>query len=135
MERCIQDEQQILLHKIHILRSWEHKVGLDDITDHDTLIYESIRIVVEKKLLPVLGRFGIPSAVTSRGTLSQASAKTANMWVRWETGVLREAMFSKMKYMVLDTDYKKNALICSCQDLNIGIFAVNRRSCDALIVS
>ena len=132
MESCIQDEQQILLHKIHILRSWEHKVGLDDITDHDTLIYESIRIVVEEKLLPVLGRFGIPSAVTSRGTLSQAYAE---MWVRWETGVLREAMFSMMKYTGLDTDYKKNALICFCQDLNIVIFSVNRRTCDFLVVS
>lgn len=91
------------------------------------------RIVTEEKLLPVLGRFGIPSAVISKGTLSQMSANSAEMWVRWDTGVLREAMFSKMKYVVLDTDYNTNALICSCQDLNIGIFAVNRRSCDYLI--
>jgi len=91
------------------------------------------RVVIEQKLLPVLGRFGIPSAVMSKGTLSQVSAKSAEMWVRWDTGVLREAMFSRMKYVVLDTDYDTNALVCSCQDLNIGIFAVNRRSCDFLV--
>merc|ERR1719186_266954 len=42
-------------------------------------------------------------------------------------------MFSGMNYLVLDTDYKTKALVCSCQDLNIGLFAVNRRSCDFLI--
>ena len=93
------------------------------------------RVVIEQKLLPVLGRFGIPSAVMSKGTLSQVSAKSAEMWVRWDTWVLREAMFSRMKYVVLDTDYDTNALVCSCQDLNIGIFAVNRRSCNFLVVS
>ena len=90
--------------------------------------------MTEQKLLPVLGRFGVPSAVTSRGILSQVSSNTAEMWVRWETGVLREAMFSRMKYIVMNTDYKTNALICSCQDLNIGIFATSRRSCDFLVV-
>jgi len=93
------------------------------------------RTVTEQKLLPVLGRFGIPSAVISRGRLTQLSSKSAEMWVRWDTGVLREAMFSQMKYLVLDTDYHTNALVCSCQDLNIGVFAVNRRSCDFLVVS
>ena len=29
--------------------------------------------MTETKLLPVVGRFGVPSAVTSRGTLSRAS--------------------------------------------------------------
>eukprot|EP00092_Neocalanus_flemingeri_P028007 GFUD01030409.1.p1 GENE.GFUD01030409.1~~GFUD01030409.1.p1 ORF type:complete len:233 (-),score=44.18 GFUD01030409.1:163-861(-) len=91
------------------------------------------RAVAEEKLLPVLGRFGVPSAVTSRGTLTQVSSNTAEMWVRWDTGVLRDAMFSKMKYLVLNTDYKTQALVCSCQDLNIGFFAVNRRSCDFLL--
>ena len=99
------------------------------------LHFPAYRSVAEEKLLPVLGRFGVPSAVTSRGTLTQVSSNTAEMWVRWDTGVLREAMFSRMKYLVLDTDYKTKALVCSCQDLNIGLFAVNRRSCDFLIVS
>merc|ERR1711936_744231 len=91
------------------------------------------RVVVEEKLLPVLGRFGVPSAVRSRGTLTPVSSNQADMWVKWDTGLLREAMFSRMKYRVLDTDYKTKALVCSCQDLNIGIFATNRRSCDFLI--
>ena len=29
--------------------------------------------MTETKLLPVVGRFGVPSAVTSRGTLTRAS--------------------------------------------------------------
>merc|ERR1712215_476323 len=94
---------------------------------------DTTRIVVEEKLLPVLGRFGVPSAVISRGTLTPVSSNQADMWVNWETGLLREAMFSRMKYRVLDTDYKTMALVCSCQDLNIGIFTANRRSCDFLI--
>ena len=88
----------------------------------------------EEKLLPVLGRFGVPSAVTSEGTLSIVSSNPAEMWVKWNTEVLSQAMFSKMKYVVLETDYKSKALVCSCQDLNVGIFAINRRSCGFLIV-
>ena len=93
------------------------------------------RTVVEEKLLPVIGRFGIPSAVSSSGILTKGSNNPADMFVKWDTGVLRQAMFSKMRYVVLDTDYTGRALVCSCQDLNLGFFAVNRRSCDYLIVS
>merc|ERR1719474_1020625 len=91
------------------------------------------KIVTEEKLLPVLGRFGIPSAVKSRGSISQMSANPAEMWVTWNTGLLREAMWSKMSYLVLKTDYNDTALVCSCQDLNLGVFAANRRSCDFLV--
>ena len=83
----------------------------------------------------MIGRFGVPSAVTSSGELTQVSSTPADMFVKWETGVLRQAMFSKMRYVVLDTDYTNRALLCSCQDLNLGFFAVNRRSCDFIIVS
>ena len=85
--------------------------------------------------MPVLGRFGVPSAVKSRGTLTQALPNTSEMWVRWDTGVLREAMFSRMKYVVVATNYNTTALVCSCQDLNMGLLKVNRRSCDFLVVS
>ena len=82
----------------------------------------------------MIGRFGVPSAISSSGVLTQVSSTPADMFVKWETGVLRQAMFSKMRYVVLDTDYTSRALVCSCQDLNLGFFAVNRRSCDFLIV-
>eukprot|EP00091_Calanus_sinicus_P009481 TRINITY_DN22173_c0_g1_i1.p1 TRINITY_DN22173_c0_g1~~TRINITY_DN22173_c0_g1_i1.p1 ORF type:complete len:167 (-),score=25.94 TRINITY_DN22173_c0_g1_i1:14-490(-) len=81
------------------------------------------RSVGEEKLLPVIGRFGVPSAVSSSGVLTQVSSTPADMFVKWNTGVLRQAMFSKMRYVVLDTDYTSRALVCSCQDLNLGIFA------------
>ena len=56
--------------------------------------------------------------------------------VKWETGVLRQAFFSPMKYVVLATDYSSKALVCSCQDLSVaGFGGLNRRSCDFLVVS
>jgi len=91
------------------------------------------RTVTEEKLLPVVGRFGVPSAVSSTGALLQTSSNPADMFVTWDTGVLHHALFSKMRYIVMDTDYNKRALVCSCQDLNLGFFAVNRRSCDFLL--
>ena len=94
------------------------------------------KLVTEEKLLPVLGRFGVPSAVHSEGTLRTTSpANVAAMTVDWDTGVLGDLMFSDMDYVVLDTDYTSRALVCSCQHFNIGFFAVNRRSCDYMIVS
>ena len=69
-----------------------------------------------------------------------------NLQVEWDTGVLREAMFSSMEYVVLATDYTSTALVCSCQQvplappttnhqsLNLGFGEVNRRSCDFLMV-
>ena len=56
--------------------------------------------------------------------------------VKWETGVLRQAFFSPMEYVVLATDYTSKALVCSCQDLSVAAFGgLNRRSCDFLVVS
>ena len=56
--------------------------------------------------------------------------------MKWETGVLRQAFFSPMEYVVLATDYTSKALVCSCQDLSVGGLAgLNRRSCDFLVVS
>merc|ERR1712154_288139 len=92
------------------------------------------KLVTEEKLLPVLGRFGVPSAVHSEGTLSTTSPNNvAAMTVDWDTGVLGDMMFSDMDYVVLDTDYTSRALVCSCQHLNMGFFAVNRRSCSYMI--
>ena len=93
--------------------------------------------VTEEKLLPVLGRFGVPSSVHSEGTLRRTDpASPAAMIVDWDTGLLADTfMFSDMDYVVLDTDYTSRALVCSCQHLNLGFFAVNRRSCDFMIVS
>jgi len=94
------------------------------------------RTVTEKKLLPVLGRFNVPSAVESEGTLSQSVSEPASrMEVEWNTGVVGQdhIMFSNMEYVIIDTDYVSRALVCSCQDLNLGFFAVNRRTCDFLV--
>jgi len=92
------------------------------------------KLVTEEKLLPVLGRFGVPSAVHSEGTLTTTSPNNAaTMTVDWNTGVLGDLMFSDMDYVVLDTDYTSRALVCSCQHFNIGFFAINRRSCDYMI--
>merc|ERR1712154_520506 len=92
------------------------------------------KLVTEEKLLPVLGRFGVPSGVHSEGTLRTTSpANLAAMTVDWDTGVLGDLMFSDKDYVVLDTDYTSRALVCSCQHLNLGFFAVNRRSCDYMI--
>ena len=92
------------------------------------------KLVTEQKLLPVLGRFGVPSTVHSQGTLRSTSpASVAAMTVDWDTGVLGDLMFSDMDYVVLDTDYTTRALVCSCQHFNIGFFAVNRRSCEYMI--
>jgi len=91
------------------------------------------RKVTEEKLLPVLGRFGVPSAVTSMGLLTTSDPPSGAMMVSWNTGLLRQAMFSKMEYVVLATDYDNKALVCSCQDLDMGFTGVNRRSCDYLI--
>jgi len=94
--------------------------------------------VEETKLLPVLGRFGVPSAVESSGVLMPAgSSSSGSFSVKWETGVLRQAFFSPMEYVVLATDYTSKALVCSCQDLSVGGFGgfggLNRRSCDFLV--
>ena len=94
--------------------------------------------MTEKKLLPVLGRFNVPSAVESEGTLTQAGSQMASvMEVDWNTGMVSNdhIMFSNMEYVIIDTDFVSRALVCSCQDLNLGFFAVNRRTCDFLIVS
>jgi len=92
------------------------------------------RRVDETKLLPVLGRFGVPSAVKSSGTLTPASSNSGAFSVKWETGVLRQAFFSPMEYVVLATDYTSKALVCSCQDLSVGgLGGLNRRSCDFLV--
>jgi len=92
------------------------------------------RKVEETKLLPVLGRFGVPSAVKSSGTLTPSSSNSGTFLVKWETGVLRQAFFNPMDYVVLATDYTSKALVCSCQDLSVGGFGgLNRRSCDFLV--
>ena len=79
----------------------------------------------------------MPSSVQSEGRLSLSDpGKPASMTVDWDTGILGNTlMFSDMDYVVLDTDYTSRALVCSCQHLNLGFFAVNRRSCDYMIVS
>merc|ERR1711974_364196 len=92
------------------------------------------RRVDETKLLPVLGRFGVPSAVKSSGILTPASSNSGAFSVKWETGVLRQAFFSPMEYVVMATDYTSKALVCSCQDLSVGgLGGLNRRSCDFLV--
>ena len=94
----------------------------------------------------------MPSAVKSSGTLTPSSSNsgtflvrevspfseniTISQQVKWETGVLRQAFFNPMDYVVLATDYTSKALVCSCQDLSVGGFGgLNRRSCDFLVVS
>jgi len=95
---------------------------------------EEERRVEETKLLPVLPRFGVPAAVMSVGSLTQGAPSSGAFKVEWDTGVLREAMFSTMQYVVLATDYTSSALVCSCQQsLNLGFGEVNRRSCDFLM--
>merc|ERR1711934_1016956 len=92
------------------------------------------RKVEETKLLPVLGRFGVPSAVKSSGILAPTSPNSGAFLVKWETGVLRRAFFSPMEYVVLAMDYTSKALVCSCQDLSVaGFGGLNRRSCDFLV--
>ena len=49
---------------------------------------DDTRTVTEEKLLPVVGRFGVPSAVSSSGTLVPASSSSGDMFVSWDTGVL-----------------------------------------------
>ena len=63
------------------------------------------------------------------------------MEVVWDTGLISSAnthmlgpLLSHIEYVILDTDYSSRALVCSCQDLNIGFFAANRRSCELLVV-
>jgi len=77
----------------------------------------------------------VPSTVHSEGRLSVTDpGQAATMVVHWDTGVLGDGlMFSDKDYVVLDTDYTSRALVCSCQHLNLGFFAVNRRSCDYMI--
>ena len=94
----------------------------------------------------------MPSAVKSSGTLTPSYSNsgtflvrevspfseniTISQQVKWETGVLRQAFFNSMDYVVLATDYTSKALVCSCQDLSVGGFGgLNRRSCDFLVVS
>ena len=101
------------------------------------------RVVTETKLLPVIGRFGVPSAVKSRGSLTSArpGGPSSLMEVVWNTGPVSSAnaavmgpLLSDTEYVILDTDYTDKALICSCRDLNMGFFAANRRSCALLVV-
>ena len=100
------------------------------------------RVVTETKLLPVIGRFGVPSAVKSRGSLTSArpGGPSSLMEVVWNTGLVSSAnaavmgpLLSDTEYVILDTDYTDKALICSCRDLNMGFFAANRRSCAFLV--
>ena len=98
--------------------------------------------MTETKLLPVIGRFGVHSAVKSQGRLrARQGAPSSLMEVVWNTGLVSSAnaklmgpLLSDMEYVILDTDYTTRALICSCQDLNMGFFAANRRSCALLVV-
>ena len=98
--------------------------------------------MAETKLLPVIGRFGVPSAVESQGSLSvRPGGPSSLMEVVWNTGLVSSAnaqligpLLSDTEYVILDTDYTSRALICSCQDLNMGFFAANRRSCALLVV-
>jgi len=85
------------------------------------------RKVTERKLLPVLGRFGVPSGVTSSGVITGSGS---NMEVEWNTGMIRNL---RMNYIILDTDYNSRTLVCSCHDINLGFLSVNRRSCEYLI--
>lgn len=89
--------------------------------------------VVEKKLLPVLGRFSVPSAVKSAGTLQVTGVDPSDMSVEWNTGVMRQLWFSQQSYTILDTDYTTKALICTCHHLNMPFFKINRRSCAFLV--
>ena len=94
----------------------------------------------------------MPSTVKSSGILTPSSSNSGTFLVRqfcpfsenitilqqvkWETGVLRQAFFNPIDYVVLATDYTSKALVCSCQDLSVGGFGgLNRRSCDFLVVS
>ena len=54
------------------------------------------------------------------------------MKVELNTGMLTNI---KMNYIILDTDYTTRALICSCQNINLGLWSAHRRSCEYLIVS
>ena len=97
------------------------------------------RRVTETKLLPVIGRFGVPSGVTSEGTLVKHDTWSveSDMSVSWNTGLLRsdQLMVSSMKYVIMDTDYTTRALVCQCQDINLAFVNANRRTCEYLIVS
>merc|ERR1712110_1227429 len=76
----------------------------------------------------------------SQGRLSaRQGVPSSLMEVEWNTGLVSSAnanlmgpLLSDMEYVILDTDYTTRALICSCQDLDIGFFAANRRSCALL---
>ena len=102
-------------------------------------VEDNERRVTETKLLPVIGRFGVPSGVTSEGTLAKHDTWSVDseMSVSWNTGLLRsdQMMVSSMTYVIIDTDYTTRALVCQCQDLNLAFVNANRRSCEYLIVS
>ena len=61
-----------------------------------------------------------------------SSGYGSDMKVEWNTGMLTNI---KMNYIILDTDYTTRALICSCQNINLGLWSAHRRSCEYLIVS
>ena len=90
----------------------------------------------------MIGRFGVPSAVESQGRLSaRPGGPSSLMEVVWNTGLVSSAnaglmgpLLSDTEYVILNTDYTSRALICSCQDLNMGFFDANRRSCALLVV-
>ena len=133
------DEFPLLLHQIQLWSGGWREVRYSCWINRQSC---QSRVVTETKLLPVIGRFGVPSAVKSQGRLSaRQGAPSSLMEVVWNTGLVSSAnaklmgpLLSDMEYVILDTDYTTRALICSCQDLNMGFFAANRRSCALLVV-
>jgi len=94
------------------------------------------RKVTEFKMLPVIGRFGVPSVVESEATLTPwPMSGPGVMKADWNTGMgnLDDLVTSDIKYTILHTDYTSRALICSCQEVKLPFFAANRRSCEYLI--
>ena len=108
------------------------------LNSYQMFIVISFRKVTEFKMLPVIGRFGVPSVVESEATLTPwPMSGPGVMKADWNTGLgnLDDLVTSDIKYTILHTDYTSRALICSCQEVKLPFFAANRRSCEYLIVS
>merc|ERR1712156_1311736 len=91
----------------------------------DELGFKSIEQV---RQLPYSERVGLDHEYTYTGKLyAPQESSPAKMIVRFPLNVVGSSSF-----IVMDTDYENHAMVCTCQDVDLFLSYVHRRSCSIL---
>merc|ERR1711970_105345 len=91
----------------------------------DNLGFKSIK---QDRKLPFSDQVGVDNTYIYKGKLyAPSESSPAKMIVRFPLNVIGSSSF-----VVMDTDYDSFALVCTCQDVDVYLTYVNRRSCSIL---